>query len=944
MKLKILLILMLAAVTFTSYAQDGGIRGKVVSRNGRVALSNVRVKIESLGLTVMTDKDGNFVIENLPKGDYTLSFATPEFEPLDLMVRVDNRNVKDLRQVIIVPTGPAGGVLDDAIFAEFDNDSSSSDTQALPSSLSSSKDLFNNIASYRFSEMRFNVRGYDSQYSDIYLNGIRFNDAMTGYGPWSLWSGLNDATRNQENYTGLEAADFGIGGIGGMTNVNARASQMRKGFRVSVSNGNQMYRFRAMVSYGSGQLDNGWSYAFSVGTRQGGNGYVDGVYYNSYSYFASVEKLFGDNHRLGLTLMASPSERGAQQASTDEAYRLFGNNYYNPNVGYQAGKLRNSRVRNTHEPIVMLNYTWDMSENTRLNAATALRFGKNGYSALTWNGGADPRGDYYRYMPSSDGTQIVPGITTDQTIYFYLQDAIMAAGVWDGMLDYDDFFHKNQYIDTDPVLSKLMGNQYRSNYMIEERHTDQLDYNLAVNVQHNMRHNMRIVGGANLRVNRTNYYSEVKDLLGGDYWYDIDKFAERDMASTEAYQNDLDYYWATGHARIARVGDKYGYYYRAHLLETNAWANYTWGIGGFSLGVAGSVGYSQMYREGMWRKGLFPNNSKGDSKKLDYLTYEGKLSLGYKFSGAHSLEANAVYLQQAPKFATAFVSPRTRNTTTPGLKAEKVFGVDLTYNLNLPYIKARLSGYYTTITDQSKVISFYDDTRSSFTNFAMSGIDKRYYGVELGLSVPVWNGLSVVGALSWGDYTYTSNPNFVQTVDNVDKIVLKDKVNWDGYHVESSPQLAFNIGLDYRGPRNWFAGVNFNYYDNIYLSMNPMYRTATAIKYYTNVLTSNTATNAQKASALSSIKTLRKQEKFDSAYTLSANIGKNWYIHRVYMLGFSLEVKNILNDQDIRTGGYEQMRMSKVRGEGGEQIYGRFPSKYFYLFGTTYYLNVYFRF
>ena len=61
MKLKVLLILMLAAVTFTSYAQDGGIRGKVVSRNGRVVLSNVQVKIESLGLTAMTDKDGNFM-------------------------------------------------------------------------------------------------------------------------------------------------------------------------------------------------------------------------------------------------------------------------------------------------------------------------------------------------------------------------------------------------------------------------------------------------------------------------------------------------------------------------------------------------------------------------------------------------------------------------------------------------------------------------------------------------------------------------------------------------------------------------------------------------------------------------------------------------------------------------------------------------------------------
>ena len=41
MKLKVFLFLMLAAVTASSYAQEGGIRGKVVSRNGRAALSDV---------------------------------------------------------------------------------------------------------------------------------------------------------------------------------------------------------------------------------------------------------------------------------------------------------------------------------------------------------------------------------------------------------------------------------------------------------------------------------------------------------------------------------------------------------------------------------------------------------------------------------------------------------------------------------------------------------------------------------------------------------------------------------------------------------------------------------------------------------------------------------------------------------------------------------------
>ena len=93
------------------------------------------------------------------------------------------------------------------------------------------------------------------------------------------------------------------------------------------------------------------------------------------------------------------------------------------------------------------------------------------------------------------------------------------------------------------------------------------------------------------------------------------------------------------------------------------------------------------------------------------------------------------------------------------------------------------------------------------------------------------------------------------------------------------------------------------------------------------------------------IEALRSQEKFSPAYTLSASIGKNWYIQRRYTLGFSLEVKNILNDQNIKTGGYEQMRVQWIGEKSSNPTsYQKFPSKYFYMFGTTYYLNVYFRF
>ena len=973
---KILLTTLCTLLSFGAFAQMGGMKGVVVSRDNREPVSGVAIAIDGVAVNTTTNEKGEFIIEGLAPGQYQVRFEALDFEDLELMVRVKEL-VHDMQNVHMIPTTMT--VVDASAFAELDTDvESSGDSQSMPSTLSASKDIFNNIASYRFSEMRFNVRGYDSQYQDVYLNGIRFNDALTSYGPWSLWSGLNDATRNQESTSGLNMSDYGLGGVAGTTNINARASQLRKGFRASVVNSTQMYRFRAMVSYASGQLDNGWSYGFTLSTRQGGNGYVDGVYYNAYGYFFSAEKVFNSNHRLAATIMGAPTQRGAQQASTQEAYDLWGDNYYNPNVGLQNGKERNTRVRRMHEPIAMLNYNWQISENTSLSVATSVRFGFNGYSALTWYKGEDPRPDYYRVMPSYYGDRLERRMmlnkfaeANDMTQPFTDVDLetdrmkyVEFAKNWDGYIDFDGLMQDNMMGE----VNNQYGDGHRAVYMIEERHTDQIDYNFAAQLNHIFRGGSKLTAGVRARVNRTEYYSTVKDLLGGDYWLDVDKFAERDFGSnTLAYQNNMAYYREHGHAQAVKEGEKYGYDYYAHVRQGQLWAMYEIAAGGFTANIGGEVGFSNLWREGLWEKGLFLNENAGDNRgmtslgnsdKVNNLTYKVKANLSYRFSGAHSIEANATIMQNAPMFNNSFVSARTRNQITPGLSPERIYGFDVSYNLNTPWVRARLSAYYTQMMDQSKVISFYDDTQGSFTNFAMSGIDKRYMGVELGLSVPIAWGLSLQGAVSLGDYIYTSNPEFTQMIDNSATDIVKSTVNWKGMKVESTPQTAINVGLNFRGPNNWYASVDFNYYDRLYLSMNPMYRT----QYLENEIKriydwNNLETGRQKAYVVDVINGIRAQEELGDAYTLSASIGKNFRIKYKYTLGFSLQVNNILNNQTIRTGGYEQMRLNKLSdpilfpdADGQMQIvkkpttYTRFDSKYFYMNGLNYYLNVYFRF
>ena len=989
------LVLTFAAVfcTLSLFSQSGdwgGVKGTVVNRAGRAAVPQAVVVLSQNGQTVSSaqaDGEGAFLVEGLPNGMYDMTVKAPGFLDSHVNVTIEGY-VKDLIFVGMIVEQVVTEV-DDTNFAEFDMDDSGFEDS--PSILFDSNDPFTNIASFGFSNVRFKNRGYTSESQDVYLSGIPMNDAITGYSPFSLWSGLNEATRAKETTVGNEVSNYGFGGYNGVTNIHAMPSAVRTGWRFSALTNSALYRLRLMATYASGELDNGWSYAFNVSARVGGNDWVKGVYYRNFAYYAGVEKKFGDIHKIGLVTFAAPGQRGAQNASTQEVYDLMGDNMYNSNWGYQNGKVRNARVRKTFEPVTILKYTVTPSDDLEASVTALWRTGKNGYTAMDWYDAPDPRPDYYRNLPS----------------YYYMEDPDYGRGNYEkyswAQYAWQENIPEYAHLNWDRLYN-VNWNSYdseglrRSKYIIEERRVDQNDINLGANVKWDAAKWFTLTGGLNYRWNRTEYYKKLDDLLGGDYYINIDSFAERDYASNPTMiQNDLDYYLEHGAAQVLHQGDKYGYDYYANVRKAGLWANGAFDFGNLKANVALQGGYESFWRDGLVRKGLFPGlnddgsefmvdgnvlttyemvngepqaiTSKGRSAVSKFFTYSGKLGLQYHVEGGHRVYANAAYFNDAPTFAQSFISPRTRNSLVPNLETMKTFSTDLNYQYSSNGYNVRVTGYFTKIMDQTDMMSFYDDSQNSFTNFAMSGIDQRHMGIELGFKVPLpVQGLSVEGALSWGEYIYTSTPRMTQTIDNSAEVIVDnqpvpywashpvyrqdafgsylkaDGSVWDGatedisdvavektqkHYVPSTPQIAADLGLNYRTNSYWFFEVDAQCFAKSYLDMNPLYRT-------------NMAVNGPDSKATpKEVEYMAVQEEFSPVFLLNASIGKSWYINRKYNFGFSLNLQNITNNRWVKTGGYEQTRL--IDAESAERYY-RFDSKYFYMQGFNYMLNLYFRF
>ncbi|MFT4092412.1 MAG: TonB-dependent receptor [Niabella sp.] len=809
-----------------------------------------------------------------------------------------------------------------------DDDTGDGDAAVVSSILTAGRDPFLSAAAFNFSPARFRLRGYETGGNAVYINGIDFSGLDNGFTPFGLWSGLNNVMRNQQNIYGIAATDFAFGSLALNTNTDMRAGSQRAQTQMSYALSNRNYTHRTAFSHASGFNKKGWAYSMALTGRYASEGYVPGTYYRGLSYYLGLDRKIKDKQVVSLITFGAPTEAGRQAASVQEAMDLAGTHYYNPSWGYQDGKKRNANVLQTFQPVFLLSHDYTMSSKSRLTTTAAYVFGKRKNTALDWYNAPDPRPDYYRYLPSyydSTNPNTAAGLRA-----LYKSDPAKLQIDWDNFFDVN---RSNTRMITD--ANGITGNNVtgaRSLYILSNRVNDQRRFiaNTVLNTKLNDK--ITFTAGASYQQQVHHFYQEVKDLLGGDFWVNINQFAERDFPNDpDAVQYDLDH-----PDRIVKTGDKYGYDYRMTISQAAVWTQAAITLHYFDLFAAAELSRASFYRTGLNRNGLFPNNSFGKAAKQDFTNPSVKGGVTYKLNGRNYFFIHGTYRTNAPFFENAYISQRTRNTVQDNLKSESIISGEAGYKLHAPRLRIEISVYYTRSMNGVDVLTFYHDQYQNFVNYALSGIDKVFYGAEIGTEIKLTSTLSFNGAASMGRYYYNSRQQAMVTVDNSAEILSKQTIYLKNYRIPSTPQNAYSGGFFYRSPKYWYISLTGNYFNNMWLSLNPLRRTVEA----------TLDIDPEDPSALQKKNAMLAQEKFDGRFTLdffggwSKLLPKKYNIHhkRTYLI-FNVGTNNLLNNRNIQSGGFEQLRF-----DFEDKNVNRFPPKYYYAYGINFFASIGWRF
>ncbi|MDB4297511.1 hypothetical protein N9901_02020 [Flavobacteriaceae bacterium] len=780
---------------------------------------------------------------------------------------------------------------------------------------SNTNDTYLNILSFEFQGAYFSRRGFETDKLSFTLNGISQNSLYDNKPIWNNWSGINRIYSSQTIEEPLRIGlNYKTSGLG-VRSFSLQPSKYRAGTTFGYLSSNRFYENKIIASVNSRESKKGWRHRLTFSNRGGDRGFREGTSIFASNMTFSLEKQLNKKHTVFSSVILNPSKRGMAAANTNEVLNLKGRNY-NQNWGLQNNKIRNAKVAGVFQPIISLNHQYT-NKNIALKTNFWFQKGKTYRTRLDYTDAINSDPVYYQNLPS----YFLSRSTVDYELLYRKQQELIT----NGQLNWERLYSVNSELST-----TNKANAYVLSADVRDEQT------IALNTVFTSRLSNKALLGVSTNYTRytSDNYARIQDLLGGNYWLDVDSFTK---SATNLNRPN----------RKVVVNERYKYSFTTSVNNIAVLSNYQYKKSHIEYGLEVGLEYRDYLRNGKYLYELNAD-SFGKSKKVSLFAKRIKVNTLFKLSPKNLLEFNFGYHEIPPGVATVFPNARYSNRELSTIQNENLTQISSSYICRNAILKAKLSGFYSVIKNATDIGFFFgqgfgtETENSAFVQQELTNISTLHKGLEFGLDLDISDSYKLLTGFGIGNYSYANNPNLTVYADDsasvsdlgfengkkeLGKAYLKNK------KVAIGPHQGYSIALQYSDPNYWRLKLSLNHFRNNYIGVVPI--------NYTSNFYSELDGSEIPGIVTNQINSLLEQEQLNNFTLFNISGSKSWKVNHSYVL-FFWNIQNVL-DTEFNSGGYASSRYVNYNQqlENSQREVPLFGTKYFIGNGATYQAGLY---
>ena len=802
---QILIGMMLVLTTLSTFGQTAG---KVVEAGTNEPLPGATVVVKGTTNGVVSDMDGNFIIQAEEGSEVVFSYLgyeslTAPLKNGGIYVMVVDRNT--LSEIIVT-----SGVIDIAKVRETPiavstispaEISLKTGNQEFPEIMNKTPGVYATKQGGGYGDSRISLRGFDQTNTSFLINGQPVNDMENGRVYWSNWQGLSDVASGIQIQRGLGASRLAVPSVGGTVSIFTKAAQKSRGGKLTQMIGNDGYT-KTGVSYNTGVNEKGWASSFLI-SKWAGNGYINNTSGEGYTYFAAVGYAPEDSdHELNFTFLGSGQwhhQRDVWVSIRD--YQNFGDEgidtRWNSNGGTLNGEEFSMRRNFYNKPLATFNWDWEINDN--LNLATSL------YGSAGRGGGTGPRGNNYR----NGVTDILP-FRKDLTEH-YLENGRGSRNP-DGSINFDAVVANNQSTtlgytgDIGAFEGQLIGsNGFRDSnvnreVLIRRASMNSHDWVGGISNLEGQFGNWKTSIGIDLRKYTGQHYRVLNNLMGLDGYYSTgNKNSNGQIINTTVAANPFG---STG-----LDGPKIDY----HNVGKVGWQGVN-GLVEYGTDRLTAVVQAGLSNQAFQRIDYFDQPTNPESLTQNQGGGYLKGGANYNINEKSNVFFNTGYISRQPQFGAVF--PNYGNDISSDLQNEEITSFELGYGFIGKDLSFNVNAYSTSWGNRFVTRSLSNqqgvDGSAQFKN-----IDVVHNGIEFEGKYRLSDATKFRGMLSVGDWRYTKDFSAELFDENQQSIgtgtlYLKDA------KVGDAAQLTASLGVDQRITKNISMDLDYRFVDGLY--------------------------------------------------------------------------------------------------------------------------------